>query len=175
MSRPLQPRLLDVPIAALARIDVDEANELLVAWGHRLGPVHRPFGMQAFVLGLPEPVAVAVSASTVSNTAAGYRRGELVELARLGRAPAAPWALRVMLRLWRELCGPRWPYWRPLAAISYSKNADHSGDLYRFDGWERAADNCGVTGGGGAWSRPRYSTDPAKGPKSLWRWRYVRD
>ena len=171
-----QARLLDVPMAALyplgsSREAIAEANTLLVdRWQHRLGPVHRPFRQEAFVLELlGEVVAVAISASTVSDTVAGYRRGQVVELARLA---GEPWATRVMLRLWREVCAPSWGSWRPQAAISYSHNAMHRGDLYRFDGWERVTDQAGKSGGGGAWSRPRYAGDVVKGSKTLWVWRY---
>lgn len=167
-----QLRLLDVPIVGLMPCDVGKANDLLVAWGHRLGEVHRPFGMQAFVLEWQgAPISVAVSASIVSATVAGYHRGEVVECARLCSDPAHAWATRVMLRLWRETCGPLWPYWPVKAAISYSQNAHHRGDLYRFDSWEKVRDDCGSSGGG-AWSRKRYATDVVMGKKTLWLWRY---
>lgn len=35
------PRLLDVPPAAFDTMSLDHANALLVAWGHRLGGLHR--------------------------------------------------------------------------------------------------------------------------------------
>ena len=169
-----QPRLLEVPILGLMPYDVGKANEILVAWGHRLGEIHRPFGMQAFVLEhQTEPISVAVSASIVSATVTEYRRGEVVECARLCSAPDATWATRVMLRLWREACAPLWPYWPVKAAISYSQNAWHDGGIYRHDGWERIKEDCGSSGGG-AWSRKRYATDAVYGKKTLWIWRYNR-
>jgi hypothetical protein len=168
-----QVRLLDAPLVALTVLPVETANRLLVEWGHRLGPCHRPFTQQAFSLELEdEPISVAISASAVSATVAGYGRGQVVECARLCSRPDAAWATRVMLRLWREVCARRWPDWDVLAAISYSHNAMHRGDLYRFDGWERVRDDCGSTGGG-AWSRKRYATDVVHGAKTLWLWRYV--
>src|SRR5438105_3487234 len=109
---PAQPRLLDVPMAGLYPLDVAEANRLLVRWGHTLGPLNRPFTTQAYALELDgRPVSLAMSASTVSATAGGYRRTEVVELARLCTDPAHRWATRVMLRLWREACARRWPDW----------------------------------------------------------------
>jgi hypothetical protein len=166
-----QPRLLDVPMVALSPLQMHDANRLLLKWGHRLGPINRPFTMQAFALELDgEPVSVAVSASTVSDTVAGLRRMEVVECARL--CSCKPWANRVMLRLWREVCAPRWPDWPVLAAISYSQNAHHRGDLYRFDGWTQMSDRAGASSGGGAWSRKRYATDAVYGKKSLWIWLY---
>ena len=165
-----QPRLLDVPMVGLFPTSLDYANRLLRSFEHRLGPVQRPFRSEAFVLELDRlPVAVAVSASVVSAHVAGFHREEIVELARLA---GEPWATRVMLRLWREVCAPRWKCWPVLAAISYSHNAMHRGDLYRFDGWERVRGDCG-SGGGGAWSRPRYATDAVAGSKTLWLWQYA--
>ena len=156
-----------LPVAGLATVPLDHANRLLADWGHYLGPVNRPFGAQAWVLDIDgEPVSVAVSTSTVSEhiaydetTTTGegddlevivqrktLQRGELVELARL--CSAERWATRVMLRLWREVAAPRWPYWPVTAAVAYSQNSRHDGTLYRFDGWTRAADDCGSSGGG---------------------------
>jgi hypothetical protein len=164
--------LLHAPMVGLVPCSLDLANDLLVRWEHRLGPCHRPFRSEAFGLELDGRwVAVAISASVASNTVAGYRRQEVVELARLGRSPTAPWVLRVMLRLWREVCAPRWTCWPVKAAISYHKQAWHSGDIYRFDGWEKGSENCGSSGGG-AWSRQRYAGDAAHGRKTLWVWRY---
>lgn len=176
-----QARLLDAPMVSLSVVSVDDANRLLVAWGHKLGPVHRPFSMEAYTLELDgSPLSVAVSASTVSAFVAGrdgdtevrYHRQEVVELARLASDPAAAWANRVMLRLWREVCAPRWTDWPVKAAVSYSHNGLHTGQLYRFDGWKRINERCGSSGGG-TYSRPRYATDAIHGRKSLWLWRYV--
>jgi hypothetical protein len=73
-----------MPLAGLTPVTLATANALLRRWDHYLGPVNRPFGSQAWVLDVcGDPVSVAVSCSTVSETAAGLRRGELVELARL--------------------------------------------------------------------------------------------
>jgi hypothetical protein len=98
-------------------------------------------------------------------------RGEVVELGRLCAAPEDRWATRPMLRLWREVAAPRWPHWAVSAAVAYSQNARHAGDIYRWDGWTRISDNCGSSGGG-AWSRKRYATEAVHGRKSLWLWQY---
>lgn len=169
-----QPRLLKVPMSGLLPIDIADANRMLVRWGHRLGPANRPFRQEAYALELDgRPVSVAVSASIVSATVAGYGRQEVVELARLCSDPAAAWATRVMLRLWREVCAPRWDCWPVRAAISYSHNAMHRGTIYRMDGWERITETAGSSGGG-AWSRPRYGGEAVAGSKTLWVWRYDR-
>lgn len=165
--------LLDVAPVAADTISVAEANALLVAWGHRLGPCTRPFSQRAYVLLVDgEPVSLGMSASAVSGTVAGYRRDQVVELARLCSAPGQSWASRVMLRLWREVFAQRWPDWPVVAAVSYSQNAHHRGDLYRFDGWERVRTDAGHPPGRTAtWAK--YPADhPARGPKSLWVWRY---
>jgi hypothetical protein len=166
------PALFPMPLSGLYPVKLDEANVLLEQWRHRLGPVHRPFRSEAFALELDgRPLSVAVSASVVSATVAGYEREQVVELARLGSDPTEAWATRIMLRLWREVCAPRWHSWQVQAAISYSHNAMHRGDIYRFDGWKRIRDDCGSSGGG-SWSRPRYATDVVHGRKTLWLWRY---
>jgi hypothetical protein len=173
VTAPAQLALLHAPMLGLVPYQIDDANRLLVEWEHKLGACERPFRSEAFALELDgRPVAIAISASVVSNSVAGYKRQEVVELARLGRSPDAPWVLRVMLRIWREVCAPRWVCWPVRAAISYHKQAWHSGDIYRFDGWERVRDDCGSSGGG-AWSRQRYAGDPARGRKTLWVWRYT--
>ena len=111
---------------------------------------------------------MATSGSIVNGPLAGYGRQEIVELTRL--AAANGWANRIMLRLWREICAQAWPCWPVKAAVSYQLNSK-TGNLYRFDGWERVP---GVRGssGGGSWSRKRYANEAAHGPKTLWVWRY---
>lgn len=174
------PRLMEVAIAGVMPISIDDANRFLVdVVGHRLGAIERPFRMEAFAFEVDGAVrSVAVSASAVSDTVVDevgrqYRRTDVVELGRLGSEPSYAWCSRVMIRVWRELCGPRYAPWRPQLAISYSQNAHHKGDLYRFDGWTKVRDNAGSSGGGGAWTRKRYASSAAYGPKTLWIWRYA--
>lgn len=172
--------------AALHKIPVPDANELLIAWGRYLGACRRPFGQQGWALLVGgRPVAVAVSASVVSAHVTrhapdpetgrvvpveSWERGELVELARL--CATERWATRVMLRLWREVAAPAWSHWPVRAAVAYSANDRHEGRIYRFDGWTRINTRAGTSGGGGAWTRPRCADDTAHGPKTLWLWRY---
>lgn len=174
-----QARLLEVPAAGLYPIAVDEANRLLTEWGHKLGACTRPFHSEAFALEVHgAPIALAISASIVSasvrwtrtdESSEGLERGQVVELARL--AACERWACRVMLRLWREICAPSWPCWAVRGAVSYSHNAMHSGDLYRFDGWTKMREDCG-SGGGGTWSKSREADAAVAGRKTLWLWRY---
>ena len=172
------PRLLVIPLTALMPIEIEDANRFLVdVVKHRLGACERPFRQEAYAIEVDElMVSVAISASAVSDTildenGTEFNRTQLVELARLGSAPHFSWASRVMIRLWREVCGPRYNPWTPKLAISYSQNAHHKGDLYRFDGWTKVRENAG-SNGGGAWSRKRYAGDAHYGAKTLWLWRY---
>src|SRR5580698_7514417 len=107
------------PLVSLSAIPNDEANALLVRWNHKLGPCRRPFRTESFALILEEqPIAVAMSCSIVHGPVAGYTTQEVVELARL--CAENSWANRVMLRLWREVCAPRYKCWKPKAVVSYS-------------------------------------------------------
>lgn len=167
-----QLALFDTAIVRLTALDSADVNRMLIAWGHRLGICNRPFRQQGWGLEVQgHLVAVAMSASVVSTTVHTYSRYEVVECARLCSAPAATWATRVMLRLWRECCAPRWPDWRVLAAVSYSHNTHHTGNLYRFDGWSRLKDDCGSSGGG-TYTKKRNAKDAVYGKKTLWIWRY---
>ena len=170
----LSPTLLTVPVAGLVPVDPTTANALLVRWGHDLGPCRRPFGQEGWTLDIDGiPVSVAMSASTVSDVVempdgTRKRRNQMVELARLCSDPANRWATRPMLRLWREVAGPRWSYWPVTALVSYSTRR-HEGDLYRWDGWTLVKETAGSSGGG-TWSTARTDTHAAAGKKRLWVW-----
>lgn len=181
MSVAVPLRLGAMPVlVGLVPVNLDEANALLEQWEHYLGPVARPFPpTDAYALDVDgEPIAVVTSDGIVGDTSAGYARSEVVELSRLCVRPGDQWATRVMLRLWREQCGPKWPCVKPrsgqppLAAVAYSKNDRHEGRIYRFDGWTRVTTRAGSSGGG-QWSRKRASNDAANGPKTLWLWKYA--
>lgn len=164
-----------LPLTPLVRFDevpVAAGNELVERWQHDLGPCNRPFGMQAFVLHIDnEPVSVAVSASTVGSTAAGFSRYEVVELARLCTAPGFSVFTRVALRLWREVAARAWPHWQVVAAVAYSQNTRHPGNIYRADGWKLVKEDAGSSGGG-TYSTKRDADHPASGSKRLWLWEY---
>lgn len=156
-----------------SKITKGQANELLAHFGHPLGPFSRPFGYQAWGLAVDgQAVAVAVSASTVGATSAGYERRQVVDLARIARHPAHPGVMRVMLRLWRDYLGPRWDYWdEPVrAAVSYALPGK-TGNLYRFDGWKKYGD-CKPWAGGATWSNPSKANGMDDGVKSLFYYKY---
>lgn len=170
----LQEPLISVPVVGLFPISNDECNRWLTEWGHKLGPCNRPFRSESWALELDGiPVAVAMTCSIVHGPAAGFQTNECVELARL--AASNPWANRVMLRLWREVCARKWQGgWAPKAVVSYSHNGLHKGSLYRTDGWTKVKDNAGSTGNGGNWGRRSkgYANPVVHGLKTLWVYKY---
>lgn len=94
----------------------------------------------------------------------------MLELARIARAPSSPWAMRVMLRLWREALAPLWSHWTPELLASYSLPGT-TGDTYRFDGWVKARDvKPSKPGKGSTWAKPSASDEIADGRKGLWFW-----
>lgn len=170
-----QLALAEPAIVQVVTIDRDTSDDLLTRWGHYLGPCRRPFGIQRHALIVAgEPVATTVSATTVSawvpTDTKMMHREQLVELARL--CSRDRWATRVMLRLWREVIAPAWPYWPVEAAVSYSRSDRHEGRIYRFDGWARWGE-ARASSGGGTWTTPRTKDDPAGGPKARWGWWYT--
>jgi hypothetical protein len=186
-----QLHLLGTAPAAFESLDMAAGNELLVAWGHRLGVLNRPFSQRCYALFVDgEPVSLAMSAAPVGTPVQAepdeidpdgkvvrrgerLRRQEVVELARLCSAPGQAWASRVMIRVWREVFARRWPDGPVSAAVSYSQNAHHRGDLYRFDGWTKVRERTGNQPGRNCtWTRSRAADHPARGLKSLWVWRY---
>lgn len=170
MSAVLHPSLL--PVLGVRPAVRSETDHLLKLWKHPLGPCRRPFGHQGWILEEESrPLALAVSASTVSRTVEEYRRQEVVELARLARDSAEPFALRALLRLWRVYLARRWPYWPVRAAVAYAMPGT-PGDLYRFDGWERVGRRR-KSPGGGTWTiRDPAVSRIADGVKTLWLYRY---
>lgn len=166
-----QHALATMPVAGFAPIPVGDANRLIDRWGHNLGACRRPFDKRAWTLDIDgRPISVAIGASIVSDHVDGRDRSEVLELARLCTDPDERWATRIMLRMWRQLAPARWPHWPVKALYAYSQNDRHDGRIYRFDGWTKVTDRAGHSGGGGAWTRPRYASDVAHGPKTLWRW-----
>lgn len=129
------------PIASFDSIDIVSANQLLVSWGHRMGPLERGNSGSQHCHALfthAEPVGLACTSSLIRERVGGglgyMTRDNTIELSRL--CAANPWACRVVLRLWRELV---FPGTGAKFAISYQDANLHTGNVYRFDGWKRAA------------------------------------
>jgi hypothetical protein len=122
------------------RCEIREANRLLVAWNHKIGPLLRgdKLTRNAHVLVVGgEPVAVTTTSCLIReprSTLPWLTRDVACELSRL--CAATPVWCRVALRLWREVVfpatGKRW-------ALSYQDADLHTGNTYRFDGWYRVA------------------------------------
>jgi antitoxin VapB len=156
--------MLFAPIAHIEAIDRAELNRLLVAWGHRMGPVQRPkYTIEAnhalFQNGAP--VAVTAAGETVREVVGqtGIRREECVELVRLCAARRD--LCRPMLRLWREMIFPALSAYHH-RRIAVRTKALHSGDLYRFDGWV-------MLGKGGGGGHDRRTGRPGRRTK-IWGW-----
>lgn len=128
------------PLVAFDAIDPDQLNRCLVAWGHKMGPLHRPrFGEFGGAHGLyheGQLVAVTAHEKMIAAQTCGLTRADAFELARV--CAARPGLCRVALRLWREFVFPAAAgIGRFSWAISYQDRAEHRGTLYRMDGWVR--------------------------------------
>lgn len=121
-------------------VKLKEANEMLSAWGHKMGPLRRG-NQDAVCFALfhnSEPVAVTTASTLIRPVVGGglsnLTRENAIELSRLCAARSG--LCRVALRLWREFVFPSLGYQH---AISYQDADLHNGNTYRFDGWQRAA------------------------------------
>lgn len=162
LTQPVGAELFSLPLIGFVGIENVLADAALVEWGHWLGGCNRPFGRQSFGLMLNgDLVSVAVSASTVNARCGGYRRSEVVELARLCSHPDHRDLTRPALRLWRKVAADLWPHWTATAYVSYADATRHKGDIYRFDGWRKVAD---VRGG----SKVNHGRRVSVAPKTVW-------
>lgn len=151
-----------IPVATFEPITLDEVNACLLAWGHKMGPIERAniAGVHHGLRHEGRLVAVASTMTLIRECVGGgnqhLTRDNCCELARLCAERAG--LCRVALRLWREFVFPQLGY---SDAISYQDADMHSGNTYRFDGWERI----GFSSSG---------TDSRSGRKGrrkwIWRW-----
>lgn len=147
------------PLATFDAISLEQTNRLLVEWGHRMGPLLRGNSAALHCHALivhGEPVGLACTSSLIRERVGGglvhLTRANTIELSRL--CAREPWACRVVLRLWREIVFPQTGY---AAAISYQDANLHSGNIYRFDGWQRAGySHSGKDGRTGRAGRDKY-------------------
>lgn len=126
------------PIVTFEHIPLPEANALLVQWKHRMGPLCRPQFSPCHAYALcheEKPVALATSSQLITATMGKelpyMTRSNTVELSRL--CACRPRLCRVVLRLWREFVFVPSGY---EFAVSYQDADLHSGNTYRFDGWQ---------------------------------------
>lgn len=127
------------PLVRFDPLSVGEANAGLEAWGHRMGPLNRPGQSLDLAHGLfhGDRLVACVTTSTLirPNIGGGLNhltRANAMELSRL--CAEKPGLCRVALRLWREFVFPGLGV--PIV-ISYQDADLHSGNTYRFDGWEK--------------------------------------
>lgn len=129
-----------LPMVSFDSIPLKVANDLLVFWGHRMGPCQRgnARGWSHALFHEGRPVAIVTTSTLIRERCGGglghLTRENTIELSRL--CAERPTLCRVALRLWREFVFPSLGYtW----AISYQDAALHRGEIYRTDGWSRAA------------------------------------
>jgi hypothetical protein len=151
-----------LPFVSFEPITLAQANHCLLTWGHRMGPLHR--GNQDAIchalIHEGQAVAVTTASSLIMPVVGGgcnwMTRDNTIELSRL--CASKPGLCRVALRLWREFVFPALPHNH---AVSYQDADLHSGQTYRFDGWQRVG-------------RSRSGTDTRSGrpgrDKWIWAW-----
>lgn len=147
-------------------VTLPEANEMLVAWGHKMGPLKRgnqgAASCHALWMG-DEYLAVATASTLIMPVVGGgcswMTRDNTIELSRLCAARGG--LCRVALRLWRECVFPSLGY---DYAVSYQDADLHNGNTYRFDGWKRVG-------------RARSGTDTRSGRpgRDKWVWAWSRE
>jgi hypothetical protein len=124
-------------LVSFDEIDRADLNRCLIEWGHKMGPWTRPVGFPEWFHGMRhngELVAVLAAAALIREKAAGFSRVQAIELGRV--CAARPALNRAAVRIWREfifpaLCAAHGYEW----VISYQDAVEHTGGLYRFDGW----------------------------------------
>jgi hypothetical protein len=127
------------PLVRFDPLDIERANVGLREWGHKMGPLNRPFQSLDLAHGLfhgDELVGVATTSTLITANIGGglghINRHNARELSRLCAAQSG--LNRVVLRLWREFVFPGLGV--PIV-ISYQDSDLHTGNTYRFDGWEK--------------------------------------
>lgn len=135
--RPMERQVSFFTMVSFDACELREANELLVAWGHKMGAINRGNqGAICHALSFNGNPCAVTTASTLIMPRVGncpwLVRDNTIELSRLCAERSG--LCRVALRLWREFVFPSLGYqW----AMSYQDADLHNGNTYRFDGWER--------------------------------------
>lgn len=146
---------------AFEKVSLSEANEMLLAWGHKMGALNRgKSGALCHALTHESrPVAVTTASNLIAAVVGNcdwMKRENTIELSRLCAVRGG--LCRVALRLWREFVFPALGY---EYAVSYQDADLHNGNSYRFDGWARVG-------------RSRSGLDTRSGragrDKYVWQW-----
>lgn len=127
------------PTVTFTQTTLSYANTLLVEFGHKMGPLKR--GNQGAICHVllhdGRPMAVTTASNLIAPVVGGaswLMRENTIELSRLCAVRSN--LNRVMLRLWREFVFPFLGY---TYAVSYQDADLHTGNTYRFDGWQRVS------------------------------------
>jgi len=129
-----------IPLVTFEEISLVQANDCLLRWGHKMGPLLRgnEAGVHYALCHDGRPVGVAMMSTLIRERVGGglghITRANGCELSRLCAERSG--LCRVVLRLWREFVFPQMGY---EFAISYQDADLHNGNTYRFDGWSREA------------------------------------
>ena len=151
-----------LPLCSFERIELVQANKLLLDWQHKMGALQRG-NQDAICYGLFHegvPVAVTTASNLITSHAGGgldyLKRENTIELSRLCASRSG--LCRVALRLWREFVFQFLPF---EYALSYQDADLHSGNTYRFDGWQRLG-----------YSRSGTDTRSGRPGRNKWIWVY---
>jgi hypothetical protein len=125
------------PLVGFDAIERPDLNRCLIAWDHKMGAWERAENFPEWLHGMRhngDLVGVLASAALIRERVAGFNRSEAIELGRV--CAARPALCRAIVRLWREfvfpaICAAHGYSW----VISYQDAVEHTGGLYRFDGW----------------------------------------
>ena len=130
------------PVVSLSPISLEEANNCLSKWEHKMGPLNRPQFEEDQCFGLIGDRGlhgVITQSQLISKNVAGrtdLTRANTCEVSRL--CAARPHICRAVLRLWREFVFPDSGY---QFVISYQDADLHNGNTYRFDGWKKIGES----------------------------------
>jgi antitoxin VapB len=168
-SKPTNGHVFDRPInmfplVTFQAIELEQLNHCLVAWEHKMGALNRINTGDRIYHALfheSRPVAVTAASMPIASGNIGGGLGHLnrqntIELSRLCAERSN--LCRVALRLWREFVFPFLGY---QAVISYQDADLHSGNTYRFDGWQRSPEKA---------SSGIHSNGKRGRPKWIWVW-----
>ena len=174
MSEPAKIQLPLEPLVWFDRIDRREANQLLIEWQHKMGPIKRQVDSEVchVLIASGAPVALTAASTLIRENVGGglghLTRENTIELSRLCASRSG--LCRIALRIWREFVFPGLGF---PSAISYQDADLHSGATYRFDGWQRVGFSHSGTGHQPPEVRSgRAAAGERKKGRDKWIWRW---